>query len=221
MDGKGLETVHSLALQGIDNITGQDDSENGYQTESLISSLQISSHLARNSESYYPALQRIYEPNILAILLTHVSDSFSSSYHRHDDIDVIMLQTSESIRAKCCNLIGNLCRHSSKFYPILATQITNPQIRQRIKIRSDSSLLPISSSATSLIHYLVYCCDDIDQTTRKFACFAVGNAAFHNGELYKLLSLSISPLAKALTESDDKTRYDMISLFPIIDIDIL
>ena len=54
------------------------------------------------------------------------------------------------VRARSCNLVGNLCRHSPAFYRPL----------QR------SQLLPM----------LVQRCGDPDRATRKFACFALGNA---------------------------------------------
>jgi len=47
-------------------------------------------------------------------------------------------------------MIGNICRHSSFFYDML--------------LRYD------------LIKDCINCCKDPDNTTRKFACFAVGNA---------------------------------------------
>lgn len=62
------------------------------------------------------------------------------------------------IRAKVCNLIGNLCRHSSYFYDYL--------------------------SKSDLINECIKCCQDPDKNTRKFACFAVGNAGFHSDRLY-------------------------------------
>lgn len=51
----------------------------------------------------------------------------------------------------------------------------------------------------------VYCADQ-DPATRKFASFAVGNAAFHSDELYPALAGSIAPLCAALRDPDDKTR---------------
>jgi fused-like protein len=54
---------------------------------------------------------------------------------------------------------------------------------------------------------LTACCADEDPSTRKFACFAVGNAAFHSEELYAPLSCSIPLLVLAAEgEADEKTR---------------
>jgi len=52
----------------------------------------------------------------------------------------------------------------------------------------------------------VACCSDSDPSTRKFACFAIGNAAFHNPSLYKILASAVRPLTSALSDVDDKTR---------------
>lgn len=62
-----------------------------------------------------------------------------------------LLQHSEAgVRSRTCNLIGNLCRHLPTFYPALQKH----------------RLLPI----------LISNCEDKDVNTRKFACFAIGNA---------------------------------------------
>ena len=70
-----------------------------------------------------------------------------------------MSHSDPEIRAKVCNLLGNMCRHSGYFYKSLA--------------------------ANSLIDSAIARCKDPDSTTRKFACFAVGNAGFHTDALYE------------------------------------
>ncbi len=55
-----------------------------------------------------------------------------------------------SVRARVCNLVGNLCRHSAYFCEAL---------------REAHVLAP-----------LIARCGDNDRATRKFACFAIGNA---------------------------------------------
>ena len=59
---------------------------------------------------------------------------------------------------------------------------------------------------TTIAAVVVDCCGDSDPATRKFACFAVGNAAFHDASLYALLSPAIPALKRALHDVDDKTR---------------
>jgi len=100
----------------------------------------------------------------------------------------ILLCCSTTARAKGCNFIGNRCRHSSRFYTTLATSIS------------------CEDSVTTIASLLVNCCSDADPMTRKFACFAIGNAAFHNPNLYQLLAPAIAPLKLALIDKDDKTR---------------
>lgn len=75
---------------------------------------------------------------------------------------------------------GNLCRHSAYFYRYL---------------EHHDFLTPI-----------IRCCGDSDSATRKFACFAFGNAAFHDGTLYRKLAQGIPSLVAALYDKENKTR---------------
>lgn len=75
---------------------------------------------------------------------------------------------------------GNLCRHSAFFYRYLDHH---------------DFLTPV-----------IKCCGDSDSATRKFACFAFGNAAFHDGTLYKKLAQGIPKLVAALYDKENKTR---------------
>ena len=62
-----------------------------------------------------------------------------------------LLEHSEGeVRARACNVVGNLCRYNTTFYePILEA---------------------------GLIEVLIDRCRDFDRGTRKFATFAIGNA---------------------------------------------
>mmetsp|Transcript_3462 Transcript_3462/g.2457 ORF Transcript_3462/g.2457 Transcript_3462/m.2457 type:complete len:126 (-) Transcript_3462:384-761(-) len=106
----------------------------------IVDTLSLISQLARISKDYY---EPIHTANIYPELKTLIS---------HKDA---------TIRAKVCNLIGNLCRHTGFFY---------------------EKLLKFG-----LIQAAIECCRDPDKNTRKFACFAVGNAGFHNDVLYENL----------------------------------
>ncbi|KAK3042781.1 hypothetical protein RJ639_001054 [Escallonia herrerae] len=58
-----------------------------------------------------------------------------------------------------------------------------------------------------IIALLIDRCADPDKRTRKFACFAIGNAAYHNDLLYEELRRSIPQLADLLLSSEeDKTK---------------
>mmetsp|Transcript_76196 Transcript_76196/g.164890 ORF Transcript_76196/g.164890 Transcript_76196/m.164890 type:complete len:110 (+) Transcript_76196:3215-3544(+) len=50
------------------------------------------------------------------------------------------------------------------------------------------------------------CCKDVDKNTRKFACFAVGNAGFHNDTLYDQLKPCIPYIVTLLKDEEEKTR---------------
>ena len=55
-----------------------------------------------------------------------------------------------AVRARVCNLLGNMCRHSAYFYAAVDKH--------------------------GLLAPLIQRCTDKDRATRKFACFAIGNA---------------------------------------------
>ncbi|CAM9176832.1 unnamed protein product [Laminaria digitata] len=58
----------------------------------------------------------------------------------------------------------------------------------------------------SVADHLVRLCADPDPSARKFACFAVGNAAFHNNSLYAHLAPAMEPLVAALDDPNDGVR---------------
>lgn len=66
------------------------------RAETLIAALQLSSQLARNSEKYYAMLSNVFTAQKLVWILT---------------------QPNRVARAKCCNLIGNLCRYAQALRP--------------------------------------------------------------------------------------------------------
>jgi serine/threonine protein kinase len=85
------------------------------------------------------------------------------------------------VRARAANLLGNLCRHSGKLYPDLARY----------------GVLPA----------LIELCGDQDRATRKFACFAIGNAGFHDAMLYEALRPAVPPLVSlVVSDEEDRTR---------------
>ncbi|GAM18589.1 hypothetical protein SAMD00019534_017640 [Acytostelium subglobosum LB1] len=94
----------------------------------------------------------------------------------------LLSHNDPSVRSKTCNLIGNLFKYNSYFYK------------------------PIQSSG--VIPILIDRCSDIDSNTRKFACFAIGNAAFHSDELYRDLEPCIESLNMILSDEmeEEKTR---------------
>lgn len=95
----------------------------------LASAVLAISQVARLHGDYYVPLAAANLCKLLRPLLTH---------------------REACVRARACNLVGNMCRHSPAFYrPLL-----------------DAGLLPL----------LIAGCGDSDRATRKFACFALGNA---------------------------------------------
>lgn len=78
------------AIAGGGDISSSNKMIHYHRIDALIATLQLSSQLARNSEKYYIMLSRIFVAHKLVWILN---------------------QNSSTVRAKCCNLIGNLCRY--------------------------------------------------------------------------------------------------------------
>ena len=185
-----------------------------------IGALVIFSQLARASAGNYDGLRAAGVPSGLGALLAHAD---------------------ATVRAKACNLVGNLCRHSAFFYAALRERRTSgggandgdgwpPLGRAREAIlppptgkrdqrqledeerrprrRRDWRLPHEGGSAgeKSIVDRLVDLCADRDPSARKFACFAVGNAAFHSDALYTDLAPAVAPLVAALDDPEEKTR---------------
>ncbi|XP_073050015.1 serine/threonine-protein kinase TIO isoform X1 [Primulina eburnea] len=128
--------------------------------EATLDFLMIVSDLARMDKLFY---ENIKAADILEAL---------KHFLTHED---------PNIRSKACSAIGNMCRHSSYFYGLLAKH--------------------------HIIGVLIDRCSDPDKRTRKFACFAVGNAAYHNDSLYEELRRVIPQLKNVLlSDEEDKTK---------------
>ena len=92
-----------------------------------------------------------------------------------------LLRSSDpTVRARAANLLGNLCRHSDALY--------------------------VDLKQYKVIPHLIDLCTDPDRSTRKFACFAIGNAGFHSSLLYPLLRPAVIPLVHLLKDEEDRTR---------------
>jgi len=131
--------------------------ENSIHT--IIDTLSLISQLARLQKENYELIHQISIYSDLSRLIEH---------------------RDSGIRSKVCNLIGNICRHSSFFYDLILEH--------------------------GLVSAAINCCKDSDRNTRKFACFAVGNAGFHNAKLYEYLKPCVKLLVDLLNDSEEKTR---------------
>jgi fused-like protein len=96
------------------------------------------------------------------------------------DLKFLLEGNDSGIKSRVCNLLGNMCRHTDFFYDEL-----------RI-----SGIVPA----------LLKCCFDPDKSTRKFACFAIGNAAFMNDKLYENFRSIIPKMVELLRDPEDNTR---------------
>ena len=128
----------------------------------LVSSLLVVSQLARTATSKHQ-IHKFIDSGIMKILP-----------------DLLRHPTSAGVRARSCNLLGNLCRYSDDVYPMIR----------------EANILPP----------LIALCEDEDKATRKFACFAIGNAGFHNNFLYRDLTPAVKVLVNLLNDDEDRTR---------------
>lgn len=86
-----------------------------------------------------------------------------------------------SVRARACNAIGSVCRHDDYFY------------EEFLEVKT--------------VEKLIERCGDRDRSTRKWATFAIGNAAFHSDALYGPLTAAVDPLMYLLDANEEaKTR---------------
>ena len=121
------------------------------------------------------------------LLIMHLARGNKENYPLLDAANVLepmtrLLDHSDpTVRSRACNAIGNVCRHNNFFYE---------QFRE-----------------LGTVEKLIERCGDKDRTTRKFATFAIGNAAFHTDELYGPLTAAVDPLMHLLDASEEaKTR---------------
>lgn len=115
--------------------------------------------------------------------LCRKSQNVNSAIHDlnvYADLKNLIENTDSAIKSRVCNLIGNMCRHTDFFY-------------EEIK-------------KNGLINPLLKCCYDTDKNTRKFACFAIGNAAFLNEKLYEHFRPIIPRMVELLQDPEDNTR---------------
>uniref|UniRef100_A0A669PC73 non-specific serine/threonine protein kinase n=1 Tax=Phasianus colchicus TaxID=9054 RepID=A0A669PC73_PHACC len=132
--------------------------------------LSLLTHVARTCPEHLPFLQRILGGSDMTYqALTHLL--------RHQE---------HPIRAKTCNLLGNLLRHSHGFPQVLQNQL-------------------------DLLESLLVCLADEDEAVRKAASFAVGNAAYHESSPSGTLGKAVPRLTQLLSDRQAKTRCNAAS----------
>lgn len=156
----------------------------------VVDSLNALSYLARLSASYYPRITRA---------------------KLEDELRCLCWDPEEIVRSKLCNFIGNLCKHSDECYAVLVRALPPmaPDAEEGTEPEKTDNRLSGASQVRgrTVIAHLVTRLRDDDPAVRKFACFAVGNAAFHSEALYPELRGAIPALIDALCyDKMHKTR---------------
>uniref|UniRef100_A0A8B9DH38 non-specific serine/threonine protein kinase n=1 Tax=Anser cygnoides TaxID=8845 RepID=A0A8B9DH38_ANSCY len=132
--------------------------------------LSLLTHVARVSPEHLPFLQRI----------------LGGSDTSHQPLTRLLAHREHPVRAKTCNLLGNLLRHSHGF----------PQALQ---------------SQPGLLEGLLACLADRDENVRRAASFAVGNAAYHPSSPARTLRGAVPGLTRLLRDPHAKTRRNAAS----------
>ncbi|NXJ59813.1 STK36 kinase, partial [Rostratula benghalensis] len=132
--------------------------------------LSLLTHVARACPEHLPFLQRILRGSEVADQpLTRLLD------HRQ-----------HLIRAKTCNLLGNLLRHGHSLPQVLQSQL-------------------------GLLESLLGCLVDQEEGVRKAASFAVGNAAYHESFPVGSLGRAVPKLTRLLRDAQARTRCNAAS----------
>ncbi|XP_074885492.1 serine/threonine-protein kinase 36 [Buteo buteo] len=126
--------------------------------------LSLLTHVARACPEHLPFLQRI----------------LSGSDVADQPLTRLLGHQQPPIRAKTCNLLGNLLRHSHGF----------PQALQ---------------SQPGLLESLLGCLADREESVRKAASFAVGNAAYHPSFPAGTLGRAVPRLTRLLNDAQART----------------
>ncbi|NXK54426.1 STK36 kinase, partial [Chauna torquata] len=132
--------------------------------------MSLLTHVARACPEHLPFLQRI----------------LGGSDTSYQPLTRLLGHQEHPIRAKTCNLLGNLLRHSHGF----------PQVLQ---------------SQPGLLESLLACLEDQDENVRKAASFAVGNAAYHESSPAGTLGRAVPRLTRLLSDRQAKTRCNAAS----------
>lgn len=126
--------------------------------------LSLLTHVARACPEHLPFLQRILRGSDVA----------------DQPLTCLLGHRQHMVRAKTCNLLGNLLRHSHDF----------PQVLQ---------------SQPALLESLLGCLADREESVRRAASFAVGNAAYHESFPAGTLGRAVPRLTRLLRDAQART----------------
>ncbi|NXH68587.1 STK36 kinase, partial [Hydrobates tethys] len=132
--------------------------------------LSLLTHVARTCPEHLPFLQKI----------------LSGSDVADQPLTCLLSHQQHLIRAKTCNLLGNLLRYGHGF----------PQALQ---------------SQPGLLESLLGCLADREESVRKAASFAVGNAAYHESSPAGTLGRAVPRLTRLLSDVQARTRCNAAS----------
>ncbi|XP_074857886.1 serine/threonine-protein kinase 36 isoform X2 [Carettochelys insculpta] len=132
--------------------------------------LCLLTHVARARPAHLPFLQQI----------------LAGSDSDYQVLSRLLCHQEHTIRAKVCNLVGNLLRHGLDFPRALQSQ-------------------------AGLLERLLERLSDQDERVRRSASFAVGNAAYQDGSLPRALGKAVPGMVRLLRDPQAKTRCNAAS----------
>ncbi|KAM0042127.1 putative protein kinase ULK-Fused family [Helianthus debilis subsp. tardiflorus] len=160
--------------------------------------------------------------SVIKKLFDSSGGGFGDSYNRHW---VAMVELYKEVSGSTQNA-SNMTGYQSMLVQLFGNGLLNPNNMKRLLGNSSSKevkvnvLMIVSEVAClnkakyNIVSLLVDRCYDGDKHTRKFACFAISNAAFHNDFLYEELSRCIPQIANLLlSEEDYKTKGNACGIF--------
>ncbi|XP_033099504.1 serine/threonine-protein kinase 36-like [Anneissia japonica] len=100
---------------------------------------------------------------------------------KYESLAQLLDSKDDTVRSRASGLLGNMLKHSNEF-------------------------LPVAKGTCQLTVLTVKNLSDENSDVRKASSFAVGNAAYHNSNLYSQLSSAIPPLVQLLKDSVSKIR---------------
>ena len=141
----------------------------------VVQVIQIVSCAARKSKDILPEIERA---GVLQLIPSMISIESSSSLE---------------IREKTCNLVGNLCKHSGRFLPVIGRETVLKSLCECTTNQKSSDM-------------------------RRFACYAIGNIAYQatkqkHSPHSPLLTMCIEPLAQRLNDRYCKTQVKSLDVF--------
>uniref|UniRef100_A0A7S2SL55 non-specific serine/threonine protein kinase n=1 Tax=Mucochytrium quahogii TaxID=96639 RepID=A0A7S2SL55_9STRA len=191
VESGGIDEIKEMGFLKANSVRENAEDEEKYNekgmegSELVINALLVLTQLARRADIYH----------------NHLIDADFSF-----ELRSLLNHPSSRVRSETCRLLGKLCKNSAVFYSILIRDMPDTHPPKRGLIGSTKLEESTPKKRHDLLFHLIARCEDNDPETRKLACFAIGNAAYHSDMLYPNLAPAVPLLAVLLGDKEKKTR---------------